>query len=286
MKPGWQTTEFWTTIITQALSLAVLLGFVSAGDSTMLQDAASKALAAVATLVTNALVIWRYIESRVKLKTRSTESSSKAPSIGVGLAIALLLGSGTMASAQDSVVAPAAATPTSVLPWRDRIEQRLGALERGAPDRGERMPRPEEPLGNRTDVDLLRRRIAELEAELQRLRQGSSPAAPPIAQHFHYYGAPPKQDLPSAGEPKQLLPVPGAPKQDLPAPGAPKQDLPAPGTPRQEVPAPGVPKQVLPDAAPPRPMPGPTGYQRFTLTPVPSPRPPIITPNIVPWTPY
>jgi hypothetical protein len=285
MKPGWQTTEFWTTVFTQVLSLAVLLGFVTAGDSSLLEDAVSKAITAVATLVTNGLVIWRYIESRVRLKTRAAQPAVTPPSVGVGLAIAVLLCGGALASAEQrptGSIPAAATTPAALLPWRHHIEKRLGALERG-----DVSPAPQDRLGNPLETDFLRRRLAELEAELQRLRQGGSQASPPIAQHFHYY-APPKQDLPIAGDPKQSLPIPGAPKQELPVPGAPKQELPAPGAPKQHLAPDGAPKQVFPDPGAPRqsPMPGPTGYQRFTLTPSPISRPPIVTPNVVPWTPY
>jgi hypothetical protein len=234
MKPGWKTTEFWTTAISQLFALLVMVGVLSGGDSAQLEAAVVKCVTAIGALVTNALVIFRYIDGRIRLKTQ--QPAAAKPGFGAGLALLAAL---CLASA-----APAAEpTPAYLLPWRDQIDKRLQNLERKRPPEIEehRLMRPEE-------ADALRRRIAELELELHKLRIG--------------YYTPPKQDLPIPGVPKQELPIPGQPKQDLPLPGGPKQELPGPGLPKQDL----SPRAPLPELGPKQLLPvgPPNGYQRFT----------------------
>ena len=68
MKPGWKTTEFWMTIVTTLLALAVTFGVITPQDSDELQVALSKCIGAAVVFVTSAYTIVMYIRSRLTLK--------------------------------------------------------------------------------------------------------------------------------------------------------------------------------------------------------------------------
>jgi len=68
MKPGWQTTEFWTTILAQVLALAALLGLITSSDSALLGDALGKCVTAVVMLLANASLVGKYVQGRLDLK--------------------------------------------------------------------------------------------------------------------------------------------------------------------------------------------------------------------------
>jgi hypothetical protein len=67
-RPGLRTTEFWTTIITQALAVLTLLGVVNSGDAATLRDALAQCVAAGGVFLANAWVVVRYIQSRTAAK--------------------------------------------------------------------------------------------------------------------------------------------------------------------------------------------------------------------------
>jgi len=215
-KPGWKTTKWWTTTISQLLALLTVFGILAPAEARTLEEALAKIVAAAFLLAANAWIVVQYIKGRVALKTQtgSRLGSSVLPAL-----VALLLFAGSAPAQQ----------PTCLLPWRAQVERRLQQLERQ--DR----PAPQ-PQSDPEMKDLLRQLLSQLQS-----RQ-----ALPIA------GAP-KQDLPIAGAPRQELPIPGAPRQDLPVPGVPRQDLPTPGTPKQDLPGEGKPMQTLPGEAKPKP---------------------------------
>jgi hypothetical protein len=227
-KPGWKTTEWWTTSISQLLALLTVFGVLTPTDAHSLEEALAKIVAATFLLATNAWIVVQYIKGRVALKMGERTPSSPRSLLPFLLACLLFPSS---ASAQQ---------PTRLLPWRAQVEQRLDQLERQS------RPAPQPPADSETK-DLLRQLIGQLQPRQLLPIEGT-----------------PKQELPIAGVPKQELPIAGAPKQDLPVPGAPRQDLPTPGTPKQELPGQGKPMQTLPGEAKPK----PAGYQRYTLYPV------------------
>jgi hypothetical protein len=81
MKPGYQTSEFWLTLLSQALALLVLTGGVSAGDKDKLETALANAVTAVCTLVASASVVWQYVQSRTSLKRQ--QQNVEAASNGI-----------------------------------------------------------------------------------------------------------------------------------------------------------------------------------------------------------
>ena len=77
-KPGWKTSEFWTTLISQALALLTLTGLVTSRDADTLYGALSQCVAAVFLLLANGWVVVRYIQARVAVKT-GTRPPAKEP---------------------------------------------------------------------------------------------------------------------------------------------------------------------------------------------------------------
>lgn len=70
VKPGWKTTEFWVTIIGQAVALGVVVGIVQPSDQGTIADAASKAVQGVFALIVSGATILSYISARVRLKDK------------------------------------------------------------------------------------------------------------------------------------------------------------------------------------------------------------------------
>lgn len=68
MKEGYKTTEFWITLASQLLSVLVLLGLVSATDSTTLNGAVAQVITSVFVVIGNLSVIITYIKARTYLK--------------------------------------------------------------------------------------------------------------------------------------------------------------------------------------------------------------------------
>jgi hypothetical protein len=68
MKPGYKTTEFWTTAATNALAFLAVVGVLSQSDAASLGGSITASIAAVGTLVTNAVVVVSYIKSRTQIK--------------------------------------------------------------------------------------------------------------------------------------------------------------------------------------------------------------------------
>jgi hypothetical protein len=205
-KPGWKTTEWWTTSISQLLALFTVFGVLTPTDAHSLEEALAKIVAATFLLATNAWIVVQYLKGRVALKMGERAPSPPRSLLPVVLIFLMFTSS---ASAQQ---------PTCLLPWRAGVERRLDQLER------QTRPTPQAP-GDPEMKDLLRQLMAQLQS-----RQ-----ALPIA-------GTPRQDLPIAGAPKQDLPIPGAPRQELPTPGTPKQDLPGEGKPLQTLPGEAKPK--------------------------------------------
>lgn len=70
-RPGYQTTEFWTTATSQVLVLLGVLRLVPTQDVPTLQEAVAQAIIAISLFLTNAWVVVRYIQSRTALKQGS-----------------------------------------------------------------------------------------------------------------------------------------------------------------------------------------------------------------------
>lgn len=70
IKPGWQTTEFWTTMVVQGISLAVVFGVINSSDSSTLADSLTKMITALFSLLVSGSTVLNYIKARMAVKTR------------------------------------------------------------------------------------------------------------------------------------------------------------------------------------------------------------------------
>src|SRR5437016_2952045 len=125
-KPGWQTTEWWTTTISQVLAVLTVFGILAPTEAHTLEGALTKIVAAAFLLATNAWTVVHSIKGRVTLKTlRAVSSDPPQRSVGITLplvAVLLLLPAGS-ARAQSV---------SACLPWRAQVERRLQQLEQQA----------------------------------------------------------------------------------------------------------------------------------------------------------
>lgn len=71
VKPGWQTTEFWQTIILQALAFATILGVVSPADASGIGGGIASMVQNVVALIIAGGTVVQYISSRTKVKAGS-----------------------------------------------------------------------------------------------------------------------------------------------------------------------------------------------------------------------
>lgn len=69
--PGYATTEFWAMIAAKVggfVFVLVLLGFVPATDQDSLTKTVAALVLGVGAIVTNGLMVWRYIAARQAIK--------------------------------------------------------------------------------------------------------------------------------------------------------------------------------------------------------------------------
>src|SRR5262249_43818667 len=142
-KPGWKTTEWWTTTISQILALLTVFGVLAPADAHTLDEALAKVVAATFLLSANAWIVVQYIKGRVAVKTGQQGGGPPRPLLPV-LLLALCVPSA--ASAQQ---------PTCLLPWRAQVERRLEQLERQA--------RPAPPSDTEMK-ELLRQLLAQIQS--------------------------------------------------------------------------------------------------------------------------
>ncbi len=237
MRPGWKTTEFWLSLLTQVLALFTVLGFITGAEAKTLEDALSKCIAAVFLFAANAYIVVSYIKGRVALKLPDYEvvpyiedelpepapapdkphDPFLPPTTMVLLAlVSLLFFAAAPAFADDAV-------PTGLFNngWRKQTEKRL---------------------------DDHNRLIAEMmQGQRQQQHNPQIIVLPPALQQLPIQGQP-HQQLPIPGQPYQQLPIPGQPLQPLPIPGQPLQPLPVPGQPLQPLPIQGPQQQALPQS--------------------------------------
>lgn len=70
LKSGWKTSEFWTTLIVQGVSLAVITGLINHSESANVTDSLTKMITATFTLIISGSTALAYIKSRFELKAK------------------------------------------------------------------------------------------------------------------------------------------------------------------------------------------------------------------------
>lgn len=68
-KPGIKTSEFWLTLAAQVVPLLVIFGVISQAEAHTLAEAVGQLIVAVAATGAAAAPVWKYIDSRTKVKT-------------------------------------------------------------------------------------------------------------------------------------------------------------------------------------------------------------------------
>lgn len=71
MKPGYLTTEFWLSAVSTVVTLLVVLGYVPVADAGLLQGVGGQLILAVFAVVTNGVVLVKYVGSRLHLKNQA-----------------------------------------------------------------------------------------------------------------------------------------------------------------------------------------------------------------------
>jgi len=205
MKPGWQSSEFWITLLGQVLAVLALTGAINVGDRTHLETALANAVAAIFTLAASAAVVIRYIRSRTELKHQELQNPNRPPTVLPALLLGLLLAAPAQAAPR---------TPTCFFPRAPRTDPAVvAALQQIAQNQ-------------QTIIALLQQRSA------------PPPAAAPHAapQPLIIVVPGPRQEIPLGGAPRQEIPLGGAPRQDIQLGPPPRQDVPLGPPPRQNIP--------------------------------------------------
>ena len=284
MNPGWKSSEFWITSLTQIVAALAALGLVSAGDKDTLGGAIANGVTAAFALIASAVVIVRYIAQRAELKIywldSAPESSgeNKPPDVGSRptlppiapacflLAVAAWLLAGPAQAQQPAQPAGKVTQTASLFGWREgmQIEALKAQLDRQQQENAD-----------------LRAQLGRMEAmmTLQMNGQRSAPQVQAPAPQVVIIPLPqqgPQQQLPIAGPPPQQLPIAGPPQQQLPIAGPPIQQLPIQGAPQQQLPQQGLPQQMLPIAG------GPPGQVRPQGLPLPGEARPQPLPQTMP----
>src|SRR5438105_2776841 len=130
MKPGWKTTEFWTTSFAQILALLAFVGVLTPSDSQTLGEALAKAVAAVFTLFVNGTVVIHYVQSRLALKAAAGRAANGAATPGATLPLWIAVVLVPLLLVGAAPAAEPAPQRTALLPWRAKVEQQLLELQR------------------------------------------------------------------------------------------------------------------------------------------------------------
>jgi len=271
--PGYRSTEFWITLLLGLPGVLVAAGIIPTNDQNMVGDAVSK----LAGGIIGAVALWKYIHSRMHLKSFVLHNGNAAtgpepdsvPKVIPLLLAGLLLFSACPAQAQTTPFAPISdsTSPISPCSWfRDYTPylQQIQANQNQqtmllhqialylAQHQAAPTPQPStpiQPLPSDPKLDLI----------LQQLQKPQPPApAPQIPPpHIIVLDGPPAQQIPLGGPPRQDIPLGGPPKQDIPIGTPPHQDIPLGGPPKQEIPFgnPSPTPQAQPQPATPTPTP-------------------------------
>lgn len=82
-KPGIKTTEFWLALLAQLIPLLVIFGVIAPEEADNLQEAATQLVMAVGAFIAAVLPIWKYIDSRTRVKEAATMKEVAAMSDSV-----------------------------------------------------------------------------------------------------------------------------------------------------------------------------------------------------------
>ena len=211
VKPGYQTTEFWVSIVSAAIGLLITSGLIPTSDASFISESATKIMGGLVA----AVAVYKYIHARAIVKSSAV------------LLAVLFLGQTVQAQC--------------MLPWRSQVERRLQALESGQKQQPQAPQQPiiiQQPSPAPSPAPAPQPQLIVLGPHFQ-------PQYPPSGgplQQLPISGQP-IQSLPIQGLPIQSLPIQGSPIQSLPIQGQPIQQMPIGGLPIQQLPLQSAPPQ-------------------------------------------
>lgn len=68
MKSGVRTTEFWIALAAQIIPVLVIVGLLTADEAVTINETIVEAIKAVFALAASLGIIWKYIDSRTRIK--------------------------------------------------------------------------------------------------------------------------------------------------------------------------------------------------------------------------
>ncbi len=68
VKSGVTTTEFWVALAGQAIPILVIVGVLTAEEAATINQTVVEAVKAIFALVVSLGIIWKYIDSRTRVK--------------------------------------------------------------------------------------------------------------------------------------------------------------------------------------------------------------------------
>lgn len=260
MKPGWQSSEFWITLLGQLLTLLVLTGTVSIGDKDKLETAVTNMVTAIFTIISSGVIVVRYIRSRSELKSQALAAQDETPPRSMPPLALPLVGIALLFGAGLAQAAPPSAPACLFFRQQPRTDPAIMAMLQQLAQ------------NQQTIITLLQ-------------QQQKPPAAPTPMIVLVPQGQGYPQQIPLGGPPRYDIPLGGPPRYEIPLGGPPRYEIPLGGPPRYEIPLGGPPHQQVPLGGPPQvqPMPVNPAPQQIPLNPPPRQDIPLGTP--VPGTP-
>ena len=78
IKAGYLTSELWVTVLTQVLLISVALGLITTADSEAVGGSLENIIGAGFAIFGEVLSVWKYIDSRTKVKVEQQKAVSNA----------------------------------------------------------------------------------------------------------------------------------------------------------------------------------------------------------------
>lgn len=82
LRPGWQTTEAWLTLLGVVMSALVAFHVTSSADAASLTDSISKIITSLFAIIASASMVIHYVEGRVALKHQAADAALPADEPG------------------------------------------------------------------------------------------------------------------------------------------------------------------------------------------------------------
>ena len=78
IKSGYLTSEMWVTVLAQVVAVAVVLGLLAPSDAEDVESTVGAVITSGFVLFGDLLVLWKYIDSRTKVKVEQNKAVNTA----------------------------------------------------------------------------------------------------------------------------------------------------------------------------------------------------------------